>query len=378
MVRLAVIPGNSIDDLVQKGLAGRLGAYYNPRSFFEEVLCLSPFESEMRHTFGLRIIPTRDVELPSRLRAFKVGLVRAYGTGTPAEMAVFHRAWEIPVIISVHDRRAGMIRAAARFADAVFVVSDELRMIMEARGVAPSRIFVVPNGVDAEVMKPLLPDAIGDLLSMFPFRYKLLHVGRRSPEKNIETLVRTLARLGPDYGLVAVGQGDAAPYISLAQELGVSDRCIFHDAVEQKELVHFYNWADCVCHPSRSEAMCNVLIEALACGAAVVASAVAAHGLGVVPGQVMQLVDDPEDNIAFTAEIRRICAGVSAPGVQASRRAAVEHLFLENAQAHEIDCYRRVMAMAACGAFRRNIFQRIHVRLAGLWCRLARSLGIFR
>ena len=39
----------------------------------------------------------------------------------------------------------------------------------------------------------------------------LIYTGRFAPEKNLDTLVAAVRRLGPDYWLLAVGSGTAAP-----------------------------------------------------------------------------------------------------------------------------------------------------------------------
>ena len=375
MVRLAAVPGNSVDDFLDLGLGATLGRYYNPCGFFERVFFLSPFETASRDIGGIRVIPTKDVELPSRVRDLHVDLVRGYGGATPADVVVFYRAKGVPVIVSIHDKRPEMLRTSIRFADVVFVVSEELRAIIEAMGVPFARIFVVPNGVDAALMHPLDPSDRGGFPAGFSFKYRLLHVGRKSPEKNIEAIIRALARLGPDYGFVAVGQGDPSGYQSLAAGLGVARQCVFLAGVSQAELVRFYQGADCVCHPSRSEAMCNVLLEALACGRPVVATQTAAKGLGGKPAGAMLLLADPDDDESLAAKIHLACedSGVRRT-LREGARASVEHLFLERTQAHEAACYRRVLEMGAAGEFRRSRIDDAALFFANAARRLARRI----
>ncbi len=377
MPLLAVIPGNALDDLSDKGLLSRLAGYYNPQGFFDRVVILSPFETRSRAVAGMAVMPTKDRELPWRLKALKVDMVRAYGGGTPADMAVFYRARGVPVIVSIHDKRPSTIHPGVLHADMVFAVSEELRLILLARGVRRERVMRVPNGVDGALMRPLSPEDFAGLTAQYPFKHKLLHVGRKSPEKNIEAIICALARLGPDYGLVAAGQGDTAFYEALALAQGVSGRCVFLPGMPQEDLVRFYNWADCVCHPSRSEAMCNVLLEALACGAAVVSTVTAATGLGEGPLGAMRLVMDPEDVVALAEEIRGICEDASrAAALCRGARMSVEPLFLEHAQAHEAACYREVLAMRAQGVFERSLMDDAHLAAVNLVRRAGRLPGV--
>lgn len=374
MVRLAVVPGNSVDDIKDLGLGATLSRYYNPCSFFEQVFFLSPFETVRQEIQGIHVVPAKDTELPGRLRELKIDIVRGYGGATPADVVVFYRARGVPVVVSIHDKRPAMLHSSVRFADAVFVVSEELKGVVAQMGVRAERIFVIPNGVDPALMRPLEPADRGDLGARYPFRFRLLHVGRKSPEKNIEAIIRSLARLGPAYGLVAVGQGDPATYQSLARQIGVWDQCVFVPGVPREDLARFYNWADCVCHPSRSEAMCNVLLEALACGRPVVTTRTAARGLGEGPAAAMLLVDDPEDDAVLAGKIRLACEDHEiSRSLADGARASVEHLFLEKTQAHEVACYKRVLDMSVSGAWRRDIWDELVLGLANF----ARRFGVF-
>lgn len=38
-------------------------------------------------------------------------------------------------------------------------------------------------------------------------KYRILHVGRKEPQKNGDTVIRALAHLGPDYSLIMLGPG---------------------------------------------------------------------------------------------------------------------------------------------------------------------------
>ena len=78
-----------------------------------------------------------------------------------------------------------------------------------------------------------------------------LHVGRLTEQKNLDTLIRSLAILGPEYTGIFVGKGPKAHYESLATEWGALDRCYFIESVPNAELAEFYSFADCFCTPSR-------------------------------------------------------------------------------------------------------------------------------
>ena len=97
--------------------------------------------------------------------------------------------------------------------------------------------------------------------------------------------------------LVMVGDGPMRRDLeSMARDSGISDSVCFVGSRPHDEMALWMNAADCLCLPSRSEGMPNVVLENLACGRPVVASRV-----GDVPGLVRDGVDGfvVEDGPAF-------------------------------------------------------------------------------
>ena len=114
-------------------------------------------------------------------------------------------------------------------------------------------------------------------------RPRLLWVGRLTADKGPDTAIEALALLVRDHGLsraslVVVGGGDASCERSLrrlALELGVGDRIQFVGAQPKDAMPAFYRGADVFLFTSRwPEPFGRTLIEAMASGLAVVATAV--------------------------------------------------------------------------------------------------------
>ncbi len=173
--------------------------------------------------------------------------------------------------INLIARSAGprrMILWAARQAAANVAVSESLRAAMVALGVAPDRVRVLRNGVDLIRFRPgPRPQPAGTSRI-------LLSVGRLVPLKGHDILLRALAEL-PDCRLWIVGEGPERGRLqALAAELGVADRVDFHGALPQDRLPALYAAADLLLLASDNEGWPNVLLEAMACGTPVVATAV--------------------------------------------------------------------------------------------------------
>jgi glycosyltransferase involved in cell wall biosynthesis len=160
----------------------------------------------------------------------------------------------------------------------------------------PEKVGELPNGVDVERFHPGLDG--GSLRAHYGLRQRdrvLLFVGgldRAHYFKGVDVLLRALARTpGGDVRLFLVGEGDLRErYARQAAELGLADRVTFCGRVPEAELPAHYALGDLLVLPSTTlgEAFGVVLLEAMACAKAVVAS----H----LPG-VRAVVSDGEDGL---------------------------------------------------------------------------------
>lgn len=164
------------------------------------------------------------------------------------------------------------IRWAARRSAAVIAVSNALRESMIMKGIAADAITVIRNGVDLETFRPLDREAIRARLGLS--RPTLLSVGNLVVEKGHDLAISALARL-PEARLIIIGSGPLEHQLRRQSETqGVSDRMSWIAPLPQGELAHYYAAADICLLASSREGMPNVLLESLACGTPVVATAV--------------------------------------------------------------------------------------------------------
>lgn len=167
----------------------------------------------------------------------------------------------------------------------------------ESDGVSRDKVIVIPNGVP-DTRRPRPPHS-GCRVGM---------VGRLSSEKGADVLLRALALLPreryPDLKLVVVGDGPQRPELEqLIRSLGVEDRVEMmgtrHDVPEILATL------DIFALPSRREGLPLALLEAMAAGLPVVASAV-----GGVPEAInraeLGLLVPPEDPAALSRALARL------------------------------------------------------------------------
>lgn len=284
-----------------------LTEYFNPARTFDEVVCVSPHETREYEMYGARVVPTPISEFARRVREVGADVVRAYDL--PAgRIACAQKLPGVPVIVSVHDTDPERCPGRLPAADLFLPVSAACEDFLLERGANKQKIRRFANRVDMETFRPIVDAAkLAAFKERFPGKYRVLLVGRRMRQKNIDGVLRALAYLGPDFAGIFVGRGEVEPYRRIAADLGITDRCSFIDSVPNAELAEFYSFADCMCTPSRWEGFGIVFIEALACEAVVVTSDIGPMNEYVKDGVSGLLVKDYEDPVSIAFTIQRAC-----------------------------------------------------------------------
>jgi glycosyltransferase involved in cell wall biosynthesis len=364
--RLGIIPNDPIDLYLSAGYgAGWLRAYFNPARFFDKVYSLSPYEQVDGALVDVIPHPTPEAELRRAIRRLKVDIVRAYGGSHPSDIACRNKVNGVPVVVSVHDTSTHMLHDSIADADVVLCVSDAVRKLVSTKFLRDDRLWILPNRVDFSVMRPRGPEETAHLDAKYPFKHRILHIGRRSVQKNLDNLIRAVGILGSDYCLIASGKGPLDQYARLASEQGVLDRCFFLDSISNLDLPLYFSWASCMCNPSRWEGMSIVLIEALASGAILVASDIPEISESVHHGENGLLVRDYENAAAIAATIRTACTD---DGVRQTLRAnappSVAQFERSKIDALEAGYYQKTLDLQAAGAFDVPLQKRVY-RSAG-------------
>ncbi len=141
----------------------------------------------------------------------------------------------------------------------------------------PSRVHVVPNGIDADLFRPRPLAEARAQLGLGQGGALFACVGRLTQEKGIHHAVRALAALDGEAlsaRLVIVGSGEERDNLEKAAcELGVDRRVTFTGAQPHEKVALYLAAADAFLFPTeRDEAAPLVLPQAMACARPVVAS----------------------------------------------------------------------------------------------------------
>ncbi len=181
------------------------------------------------------------------------------------------------------EQRPRWFRAAARHvlrglqkAALVFYSTCCVREQIETHGlIDPGRLVHAPPGVSPEFTA--CPDGPGEAVP-FPApggKPFLLHVGSCIPRKRIDVLLSVFARMlkdAPDLVLVQIGGRWTEPQLEQIERLGIGPVLLQARGLTRERLAALYRAAALVLQPSEAEGFGLPLAEALACGAAVVAS----------------------------------------------------------------------------------------------------------
>lgn len=208
-------------------------------------------------------------------------------------------------------------RGLAGVADTIVAVSSgeaaEGRRVLGPR----PNIEVIANGVDLDRFTPA-PNS-----NTRQHRPLLVCVGRLARQKGQDVAIRALARLEvPGAILRLVGSGETQPELEeLARELGVDDRIQWVPDTPDTS-IHLQQ-ADVVLVPSRWDGMSLVLLEAMASGAAVVATNVA--GTEAVRDGIV--VVEPDEPDAMAREVSHLLSHHDERQVLEKRARAVAENF---------------------------------------------------
>jgi len=252
--------------------------------------------------------PGSFVRVGRELRSFRPDVVHVHEPLAPSTSMFATIRSHAPVVATFHafaersrllDVAAPLLRAVWRKLAARVAVSGAAASFMGSRFGDDLRI--VPNGVDIEAFSGAEPAKLA------PGR-RVLWVGRLDRQKGFPVAVRAFAELAPahpDLTLIVAGDGDERGAVS---ELlpGIRDRVLMLGTVPHAELPAYHAAADVFVAPALGqESFGIVLVEAMAAGLPVVASAIAGYD-EVIRDGIDGILVPPNDQHALAAAIGRV------------------------------------------------------------------------
>ncbi|WP_115789100.1 glycogen synthase [Arthrobacter silvisoli] len=277
------------------------------------------------------------------------------------------RPWKAEQLGGGYALSSWVEKTAYEAAAAIIAVSEGMRqdILRSYPDVDPAKVRVVHNGIDVELWQPDADDEHIRALGIDPAKPSVVFVGRNTRQKGVPYLLRAAAKLPDDVQLVlCLGAADtpelAAETAALIEELQSKRQgvILIERMLPRKELIQVLSHATAFACPSIYEPLGIVNLEAMACGAAVVASAtggipeVVNHGETGLLVELDQVTDgtgtplDPEKFVAdFAAALTEVVSDPERAKVMgaAGRARAEAHFSWESITQTTLEVYRSVL-----------------------------------
>jgi glycosyltransferase involved in cell wall biosynthesis len=191
-----------------------------------------------------------------------------------------------------------VLRASCRASDAVFCLnSNEARYLVAEKWAVADRVHVLPNGIEGDGFVAREPrNSLRELL----------FIGQWLPAKGIRYLVQAFTELAArrDVRLTCLGTGAPADVVLAAFPDTVQHRVCVVPSAGRADVYDALRRADVFAFPTLSEGFSKALLEAMAAGLPVVATAAGA-GTDVLRHEHNSLVVPTADAAAVTAAVNR-------------------------------------------------------------------------
>jgi starch synthase len=280
------------------------------------------------------------------------------------------RPWKAEQLGGGYALSSWVERTAYEAAAAIIAVSHGMRadILRCYPQVDPDKVKVVHNGIDVALWQRDDNDDAVRALGIDPERPSVVFVGRNTRQKGVPYLLRAADQLPPEVQLVlCLGAADTPELAAETTRLidGLKSRrdgvVLIERMLPRNELIQVLSHATAFACPSVYEPLGIVNLEAMACGAAVVASATGGIPEVVEDGvtgtlvplqQVQDGTGTPLDPEKFVADFAAaLTATVTDPAMakrqgEAGRRRAEEHFSWASIAESTLEVYRGVLKQA--------------------------------
>jgi len=291
-------------------------------------------------SFKSPAVVTAAAKLMRYIQRHQIQIVHSFDAPLNAFAVPVARLVATPAVISSQRGHRGLtgqtlkrfLRMTDRLADAVVVNCQAMKQYMvDEEHVPQNKVQLCYNALDIDRYRRRKTDGT------FAGRLVIGSICALRPEKGLDVLVQAFATVR-DLGvkLLLVGSGPEEAHLrTLSASLGIAADCHFEAATT--DVVQWLSQIDIFVLPSRSEALSNSLMEAMACGCCPIASRV---------GGNPELVEDGRNGLLFEADnVPELAARLRELLMDESRRKALASASV--AKMSQFTCERAGQTMQA-------------------------------
>ena len=262
----------------------------------------------------------------AKLKGIKYDLIHSHYWMSGIAAIQLSEAWQVPVLQMFHtlaelknriaqneseiegayrlDGENSVIHSS-RLNRIIAATETEKQQLLEYYNADPTKITVIPPGVDIGHFYPIPRDEAREFIGVPRDDLMILFVGRIEALKGIDTLLRAMSCMHSDKEyehayLVIIGgdpnasqesmSGEMSRLQKMASELHLDKMVFFLGKKNQDSLPYYYSAADVLVMPSHYESFGMVALEAMACATPVIASNVGGLSHLVEDGRTGYLV----------------------------------------------------------------------------------------
>ncbi len=180
-------------------------------------------------------------------------------------------------------------------ADGIRVVSFGIKKKLVDYGIDSKKIRVIPTPVDLEKFEEFNQKEVDKFRGKNSNWKTIINVGRKDKAKDFNTLIKAVKSVHEKYGQIAFWQLGAD--LRLDKKIKLDDNIKFNSTgrISYEGIEDYYHASDIYVSSSKHESLGKVLIEAMACGLPVVATATTGSKEIVVDGENGYLVPVKDD-----------------------------------------------------------------------------------
>ncbi|MDR0888194.1 MAG: glycosyltransferase [Candidatus Methanoplasma sp.] len=236
--------------------------YFLPIFPSNKIERIKALDVDVIHIYGVTFMALKAL---ISARTLKIPTVMTYVTNVVDTMEYYS---PLPLPMELQSRLAWIyMRNYLKRPHCIIALTESTIAEFEENRVRTKRTEVIPIGIDVHRFRRGLDGS--EIRKRYSLNDKrvIIHVGRVSYEKNIDTVIRSVKYLPDDVRLMVVGKGPALDEMKeIAETEGLNDRVVFTGFVPDDELALHYAVSDVVVSASRFETQGLTIAEAMACG----------------------------------------------------------------------------------------------------------------